>query len=69
MVAIRTAKGAEKASEERQHSEVDAELDREVTHAIRITVRVFHALLRKHEALFPQRKEPLLSPSEENSPG
>ena len=68
MVAIRTTKGAVKAPGNVQHSDVDAELDREITHPIRITMRIFHALLHRHEELFPQRKEPTMSPSEEHSP-
>jgi len=45
--------------------DVGAELDRELTHDLRITLRVFHALLlHKHEGLFPQRKEPILSPTD-----
>ena len=59
IVAIRTAKWAAKASGDSLFSDVDVELDKEVSFAARISIRVMHELLRKHESLFPQRSVPV----------
>ena len=58
IVAIRTAKWVAKSSADAQFSDVDVELDKEVSFAARISIRVMHELLRRHESLFPQRVVP-----------
>jgi hypothetical protein len=69
IVAIRTAKWAAKASGDAQFSDVDVELDREVSFAARISIRVMHELLRKHASLFPEKLHPMHEGgSEEDSP-
>ena len=69
IVAIRTAKWAAKASGDSRLSDVDVELDREVSFAARISVRVMHELLRKHASLFPQQRVPIYEAgSKEDSP-
>jgi hypothetical protein len=69
IVAIRTAKWAAKASGDPHFSDVDVELDKEVSFAARISIRVMHELLRKHESLFPQQRVPIYEAgSEEDSP-
>lgn len=69
IVAIRTAKWAAKVAGDPQFSDVDVDLDREVSFAARISIRVMHELLRRHESLFPQRLEPIYEAgSEEDSP-
>jgi len=42
-------------------SDVDLTLDSEVAFAIRVSDRVFNALLRKRSGVFPQRVEPIFS--------
>ena len=59
IVAIRTAKWAAKAAGDPLISDVDSELDREVSYAARITIRVMHELMKKHESLFPGKREPI----------
>ena len=69
IVAIRTAKWVAKSSADSQFSDVDVELDKEVSFAARISIRVMHELLRRHESLFPQRVVPIYDAgSEEESP-
>ena len=69
IVSIRTAKWAAKASGDAQFSDVDVELDKEVSFAARISIRVMHELLRRHESLFPQKNVPIYEAgSEEDSP-
>ena len=69
IVAIRTAKWASKAAGDATLSDVDVELDKEVSFAARISIRVMHELLRRHESLFPQRIVPIYEAgSEEESP-
>ena len=69
IVAIRTAKWVAKSSTNAQFSDVDVELDKEVSFAARISIRVMHELLRRHESLFPQRVVPVYEAgSEEDSP-
>ena len=69
IVAIRTAKWVAKSSADPQFSDVDVELDKEVSFAARISIRVMHELLRRHESLFPQRVVPIYEAgSEEDSP-
>jgi hypothetical protein len=68
VVAIRTAKWAAKTSGGGTASDTDVELDYEVTNALRITMRVFHALLNKHAELFPQVNDPIMAPTEDESP-
>jgi hypothetical protein len=59
IVAIRTAKWAAKAAGDPLISDVDYHLDREVSYAARITIRVMHELMKKHESLFPGKREPI----------
>ena len=59
VVAVRTAKWAAKASPDAHCSDIDHELDREVSFAIRITDRVLKALLQRKEGLIPQKLEPI----------
>lgn len=69
IVAIRTAKWAAKASGDALVSDVDIELDKEVSFDARISIRVMHELLRKHESLFPQKLDPVYEAgSDEDSP-
>jgi hypothetical protein len=69
IVAIRTAKWVAKSSADSQFSDVDVELDKEVSFAASISLRVMHELLRRHESLFPQRVVPVYEAgSEEDSP-
>jgi hypothetical protein len=69
IVAIRTAKWVASASGDTSVSDVDLALDKEVSFAVRISVRVMHELLRKHASLFPQTKEPIFEAgSDEDSP-
>ena len=69
IVAIRTAKWVAKSSADAQFSDVDVELDKEVSFAARISIRVMHELLRKHESLFPQRIVPIYDAgSQEDQP-
>ncbi len=69
IVAIRTAKWVAKSSANAQFSDVDVELDKEVSFAARISIRVMHELLRRHESLFPQRVVPIYEAgSEEDNP-
>ena len=69
IVAIRTAKWVAKSSAEAQLSDIDVELDKEVSFAVRISIRVMHELLRRHESLFPRRVVPIYEAgSEEDSP-
>ena len=59
IVAIRTAKWAAKSASDPHCSDVDNELEREVSYAARITIRVMHELIKKHEGIFPGKKEPI----------
>ncbi len=59
IVAIRTAKWAAKAAGDPLISDVDSDLDREVSYAAKITMRVMHELMEKHEGLFPGKREPI----------
>jgi hypothetical protein len=59
IVAIRTVKWAAKSSGDPRCSNVDGDLDREVTYAASITIRVIHKLVMKHERLFPGKREPI----------
>jgi hypothetical protein len=59
IVAIRTAKWAAKAAGDPLISDVDSDLDREVSYAANITIRVMHELTKKHESLFPGKREPI----------
>ena len=70
IVAIRTAKWVAKIVGGRTTcQDVDVELDKEVSFAARISIRVMHELLRRHESLFPQRVVPTYEGgSEEDSP-
>jgi len=40
-------------------SDVDSDLDREISYAARITIRVMHELMKKHESPFPGKREPV----------
>lgn len=68
IVAIRTAKWAAKAAGDGQLSDIDPKLDEEVSFAARISIRVMHELLRRHEGLFPQKLEPIYEPTDEDVP-
>lgn len=57
IVAIRTAKWTAKAAGDTLISDVDSDLDREVSYAEKITIRVMHELLKRHESLFPEKRE------------
>ena len=59
VVAIRTSKWAAQATPDAHCSDIDHDLDREVSFAIRITARVLKALLQRKEGLFPQKLEPI----------
>lgn len=58
VVAIRTARWAAKQPPDALCSDIDEELDREISFAIRMTDRVLGALLQKRQGLFPTRLEP-----------
>ena len=66
VLAIRTAKWPTRKPIEDGLSDVDVDLDAEVAFSIRLTKRVFDALLHKHEALFPQVREPIHEPLDED---
>jgi hypothetical protein len=69
IVAIRTAKWAAKAAGDPLIPDVDHELDKEVSFAARISIRIMHELLHKHEGLFPQKLDPIYEAgSEEDNP-
>lgn len=69
IVAVRTAKWVAQSSGDAQFSDADVALDKEVSFAARISIRVMHELLRRHESLFPQRIVPIYEGgSEEDSP-
>jgi hypothetical protein len=55
IVAIRSAKWFAKSSTDAQFSDVDVDLDKEVSFAARISTRIMDELLRRREGLFPQR--------------
>jgi hypothetical protein len=59
IVAIPTAKWAAKASGDPLCSNVDGDLDREISYAASITLRVMQELMKKHEGLFPGKREPI----------
>jgi hypothetical protein len=59
IVAIRTAKWAAKAAGDPQCSDVDSDLDREVSYAARVTIWVMHELMKRHGSLFPGKREPV----------
>jgi hypothetical protein len=64
VVAIRTARWATKVPV----SDVDPDLDQEVGFAMRITLRVMHALTRNRPDLFPEQKIPIHRPDDESPP-
>jgi hypothetical protein len=68
IVAIRTAKWAARAGGEATVSDVDVELDKEVSFATRISIRVMNELLKRHEDLFPQKLVPRWEPTDEDVP-
>lgn len=59
IVAIKTAKWAARGGGDAKLSDVDLDLDREVSYAVRISIRVMHELLKRHESLFPQKLDPI----------
>lgn len=59
IVAIRTAKWSAKAAGDPHVSDVDPDLDREISFASRISMRLLHDLLKRHETIFPGRREPI----------
>jgi len=59
IVAIRTAKWAAKAACDPQFADVDPEPDREVSFAARISMRVMHELVKRHETMFPGARQPI----------
>ena len=68
IVAIRTAKWAAQSKGDQRLSDTDIELDREISFAARISIRVLHELLRRHESLFPQKLVPTYEPTDEDVP-
>jgi hypothetical protein len=68
IVAIRTAKWAAQSKGDQRLSDTDVELDREISFAARISIRVLHELLRRHESLFPQKLVPTYEPTDEDIP-
>jgi hypothetical protein len=66
IVAIRTARWAAKSAGGAEYADVDVELDKEVSFAVRISVRVMHELLRKHASLFPEKVVPIYAPDEDS---
>jgi hypothetical protein len=67
VVAIRTARRQAKAPGAGM-SDVDAELDREVQFAVRVTDRVLQALLARRPGMFSQKREPIYAPGDEDCP-
>jgi len=53
------SKWAAEASGDPLCSNVDGDLDREVSYAASITIRVMHELMKNHEGLFPGKREPI----------
>lgn len=68
IVAIRTAKWAARPVEDPLFSDVDVELDKEVSYAVKISIRVMNELLDKHEALFPRVRVPVYEPTDDEVP-
>ena len=68
IVAIRTAKWTARPNGDPRVSDTDVELDREISFAARISIRVLHELLRRHEGLFPQKLVPVYEPTDEDVP-
>jgi hypothetical protein len=68
IVAIRTAKWAARGGGDAKVSDVDVDLDKEVRFAARISIRVMHELLGRHESLFPQKLEPVWEATDEDVP-
>ena len=68
IVAIRTAKWSSRPPEDCGGADIDHELDQEVRFATRVTFRVMHELLSKHEGLFPQKRTPMWEPTDEGVP-
>jgi hypothetical protein len=48
-----------KAADDPLISDVDSDLDREVSYAAKITMRVMYELMKRHKTLFPGRREPI----------
>ncbi|MGB8477617.1 MAG: hypothetical protein WCE63_02100 [Acidobacteriaceae bacterium] len=67
VVAIRTARWAAHSPDDAKFSDVDRALDNEVDFATRIANRVLHALLRRQPGLFPQKREPIYAPGDDDS--
>jgi hypothetical protein len=59
IVAIRTAKGAAQSPGDARLSDVDPDLDREVSLASRITIRIMHELMKRHQSMFRGKMEPV----------
>ena len=68
IVAIRTAKWAARPAEDPLFSDVDVELDKEVSFAAKISIRVMKELLNKHEDLFPRVRVPVYEPTDDEVP-
>jgi hypothetical protein len=68
IVAIRTAKWAAKSNGDPLVSDTDHDLDREIGFAARISIRIMHELLKRHEGLFPQKLIPVYEPTDEDVP-
>jgi hypothetical protein len=68
VVAIRTAKWSSRPPEDCGGADIDHELDQEVRFAERVTFRVMHELLSKHEGLFPQKRTPVWEATDEGVP-
>lgn len=66
IVAIRTARWAAKSAGDSHFADVDVELDKEVSFAARISVRVMRELVRNHASLFPEKVVPIYAPDEDS---
>jgi hypothetical protein len=64
IVAIRTARWPARQDDHTSDREIDVEIE----HAARIAARVLARLMRMHETIFPQRKEPWFKPDGSDQP-
>lgn len=67
VAAIRTAVWTAKGSGDPLCSNVDSDLDREVSYAASVAVPVMHELVKKHEGLFPGKREPICAQTKSES--
>ena len=68
IVAIRTAKWARTGGIDDEESDVEVELDEEVSFAARLSFRVMTELLREHEDLFPYKLVPTWEATDDDVP-